>query len=796
MFLCGRQTKKKNNLMGFMAKAGKLLLPFFILFVLTVFTLPAQEKKFTISGNIKDNSNGEDLIGAEVIISGTRTGTVSNAYGFYSLSLPEGKYTLLFSYIGYLKKEIPVELTSDTKMNIDLKMNARELTEVVVSAEDRNVTITKAEMSVEKLSAKAIKTVPALMGEVDVIKAIQLLPGVQSTSEGSSGFSVRGGGHDQNLILLDEATVYSASHLMGFFSVFNNDAIKDVTLYKGDIPATFGGRLSSLLDIRTKDGNNQRFTGTGGVGLISSRLTLESPLGSKASGLISGRRTYADVFLLLSSDENLRRSSLYFYDMNAKVNFRINDANRIFLAGYFGRDNFSNRFAGMNFGNQTVTARWNHIFSPKVFSNFTLIGSFYDYYLKSNLSEQLNQEWKSKMNDYGIKADFSYLPNPTNHLKFGYNFIYHRFTPGEGGGTGSESLLARIAFPKEYAAEHALYLANETTIADKLKLKYGLRYSAFWNISNGEEQEYLENYSVAYTKTSKRGKIYQTQQQLEPRAGITYIISDYHSLKAGYSRTAQYIQLASNSASGSPLDVWFQASQNVKPQLCDQFAIGYFRNLADNEYEASAELYYKDMKNVVDFKDHAELLGNKDIEHELRFGKGYSYGLELMLRKNGGRLNGWVSYTLSGSRRKIDDINNGNEYRSPYDKPHNISIVANYELSPKWMVSANWVYASGTPVTYPTGRFQVENSYVPLYSGRNEYRYPAYHRLDVSATWQLSKPGKRFRHELNVSLYNAYGRKNPWTILFRQENDRPDSSYAEMVYLFTFIPSITWNFTF
>jgi hypothetical protein len=779
-----------------MATVSKHLLSFFILFVLSSVTLSAQERKFTISGTIKDGSNGEDLIGAEVVISGTRTGTVSNSYGFYSLSLPQGKYTLVVSYVGYLRKEIPVELTANSKLNIELAMNAKELSEVVISAEGKNVTITKAEMSVEKLSAKAIKTVPALMGEVDVIKAIQLLPGVQSTSEGSSGFSVRGGGHDQNLILLDEATVYSASHLMGFFSVFNNDAIKDVTLYKGDIPATFGGRLSSLLDIRTKDGNNQRFTGTGGIGLISSRLTLESPLGTKASGLISGRRTYADVFLALSSDKDLRKSSLYFYDMNAKVNFRVDDNNRIFLAGYFGRDNFSNRFAGMDFGNKTVTARWNHIFSPKVFSNFTLIGSFYDYYLKSNISEQLNQEWKSKMNDYGMKADFSYLPGPMNHLKFGYNFIYHNFIPGEGGGLSDESIIGRIAFPKEYAAEHAVYIANETTLADKLKLKYGLRYSVFQNISNGEESEYLEDYKVAYTKTYRKGEIYNTQQQLEPRAGITYILSDYHSVKASYSRTAQYIQLASNSASGSPLDVWFQASQNVKPQLCDQFAAGYFRNFADNEYEASAEVYYKDTKDVTDFKDHAELLGNEDIEHELRFGKGYSYGLELMLRKNSGRLNGWVSYTLSKSRRKTDDINEGNWYRSPYDKPHNISIVGNYELSSKWMVSANWVYASGTPVTFPTGRFQVENSYVPVYSGRNEYRYPAYHRLDVSATWQLSKPGKRFKHELNISLYNAYGRKNPWTILFRQESDQPDTSYAEMVYLFTFIPSVTWNFTF
>ncbi|MDR0431101.1 MAG: TonB-dependent receptor [Tannerellaceae bacterium] len=756
---------------------NKYVQTLFILLLFISITLSAQEKKFTISGYVRDANSGEDLIGAEVVLSGTRTGTVSNAYGFYSLSLPPGKYTLVFSYMGYLRKEIPVELSPDVKINVDLEINARELSEVVVAATSKNANITKAEMSVEKLSAKAIKTVPALMGEVDVIKAIQLLPGVQSTSEGSSGFSVRGGGHDQNLILLDEATVYSASHLMGFFSVFNNDAIKDVTLYKGDIPATFGGRLSSLLDIRTKDGNNQRFTGTGGIGLISSRLTLESPLGSKASVLLSGRRTYADLFLKLSGDENLRKSSLYFYDMNVKVNFRVNDDNRIFLAGYWGRDKFINTFAGMDFGNKTVTARWNHIFSPKVFSNFTLIGSFYDYYLKSDISSQLNQDWKSRMNDYGFKADFSYLPNPQNNIKFGYNFIYHHFIPGEGGGIGEESLVGRISLPKEYAMEHALYAANETSVGEKLKLKYGLRYSIFQNISKGIE-------------------IYNTRQQLEPRAGINYIMNDIHSVKGSYSRTVQYIQLASNSSSGSPLDVWFQASQHVKPQLCDQFAVGYFRNFADNAYEASVEAYYKDMKDVVDFKDHAQLMGNKDIEHELRFGKGYSYGLEVMLRKNSGKLNGWISYTLSKSRRKIDDINEGNWYRSPYDKPHNISIVGNYELTPKWSVSANWVYASGTPVTYPTGRFQIENNYVPIYSGRNEFRYPAYHRLDLSATWQLSKPGKRFKHELNLSLYNAYGRKNPWTIIFRQEDNQPDVSYAEMVYLFTFIPSVTWNFTF
>jgi len=730
-----------------------------------------------LSGNIRDSGSGEDLIGASIIENGSQRGTATNAYGFFSLSLPGGKHTLTVSCLGYRRKEIRLELLSDTRLNIDLEIDTKDLAEVVVSAEGRNSNVVKAEMSVEKLSSKTIRSAPALLGEVDLLKVIQLLPGVQSTSEGSSGFSVRGGGYDQNLILLDEAAVYSASHLMGFFSVFNNDAVKDVTLYKGDIPASFGGRLSSLLDIRTKDGNNQHYKATGGIGLISSRLTAEGPLGEKASAIVSGRRTYADVFLKLSNEERQRKSSLYFYDMNAKVNYRIDENNRIYLAGYFGRDNFGfSNLAGMDFGNKTLTARWNHIFSPRLFSNFTLISSWYDYYLRSEISEQLGQELKSGLRDYGLKADFSYIPNPVHHIKFGYNFIHHSFHPGEGGGIGEEPIVGRISFPKQYAMENVLYAANETNLESRLKLKYGIRYTGFGNLN--------------------QGKLIHHQQQLDPRIGLTYIFNEKHSVKASYSRTTQFIQLASNSTSGSPLDFWFPASENVKPQKCDQYAAGYFRNFVSDEYEFSAEAYYKDMKDVVDFKDHAALMMNEDLEEELRFGCGAAYGLELMLRKSSGIINGWVSYTLSKSMRKVEDVNKGNWYRSPYDKPHNVAALLVYEFSPQWSFSGSWVYGSGTPVTYPTGRFQVEGSYVPVYSGRNEYRYPAYHRLDLSATWKLSPPDKKFKHELNFSIYNAYGRKNVWTILFRQEAGDPDSLYAEKIYLFTFVPSITWNFSF
>ena len=750
------------------------------LFVMMCFLcagLSAQEKSYTVSGVIRDAGNGEDLIGASVSEESSHRGAVTNPYGYYTLSLPKGKHTLFFSYLGYRRKEVAIDLTADMRLNINLEMETKELAEVVVSAEGSNANVVKSEMSVEKISAKTIKSAPALLGEVDVLKVVQLLPGVQATSEGSSGFSVRGGGYDQNLILLDEAAVYSASHLMGFFSVFNNDAIKDVTLYKGDIPASFGGRLSSLLDIRTKDGNNRRYAVTGGIGLISSRLTAEGPLGDKASAIVSFRRTYADLFLRLSKEEAQRKSALYFYDMNAKVNYRIDDNNRIFLAGYFGRDKFGfSDLAGMSFGNRTLTARWNHIFSPRLFSNFTLIGSWYDYYLMSQISDQLGEELRSGLWDYGLKADFNYVPNPANNIKFGYNFTFHGFQPGDGGGVGSETIFGRVSFPKKYAMENVAYATNETNVAGKLKLKYGLRYTGFENID--------------------KGAVTHHQQQFDPRLGLTFIFNERHSVKASYSRTSQFIQLASNSTSGSPLDLWFPASEYVKPQKCDQFAAGYFRNFASDQYEFSAELYYKNMKDVVDFKDHAQIMMNENLEQELRFGIGYSYGMELMLRKTAGAFTGWVSYTLSKSMRKVDDINENQWYRSPYDKPHNISALMAYEFSPKWSFSACWVYGSGTPVTYPTGRFQVEGNYVPVYSGRNEYRYPAYHRLDLSATWKLSPPSKRFKSELNFSLYNAYGRKNVWTILFRQEPGNPDIMYADKIYLFKFIPSVTWNFSF
>jgi len=769
-----------------------------IIIALFCVDLSAQNRRFTISGNITDSATGEDMIGATVFAEELKTGSTANAYGFYSLTLPEGKYTLVVSFVGYEHYTQKIDLNRDIRLNVKLEPTASTLGEMVITAERRNANVSRAEMSVERISMQTLKRIPALMGEVDILKAIQMLPGVQATSEGTSGFSVRGGSHDQNLIILDEATVYNASHLMGFFSVFNNDAIKDVKLYKGDMPASFGGRLSSVLDVRARDGNNQRFSTTGGIGTISSRLTVEGPLFSdKMTYLVSGRRTYADIFLAFAEEEDLQNSTLYFYDMNAKFNYRINDKNRVFLAAYLGRDKFGNSRAGMNFGNQTITLRWNYIFSPKLFSNFSFIGSVYDYYLRTEFRRQTALDWKSKMQDIGFKGDFSYQPNPNNNIKFGYHLTYHYFVPGKGGGVGLESIIPDFSQPEEYSLEHAWYVANENKIGEKLTLKYGLRYTLFQNIGNGELTYRLENYTVKDSTIHKRGVIYHNTGRWEPRLGMVYQFNDNHSLKASYSHTAQFIQLASNSAAGSPLDVWFQSTPNVKPQLCDQFAVGYFRNFKNNIFETSLEFYYKNKKDVIDFKDHANLIGNNEIDRELRFGTGKSYGMELMVRKNEGKLNGWVSYTLSRAQRTIDKINDGKEYRSPFDKPNNISVVLNYELSPRWIVSANWVYATGMPVTYPTGRYEIAGRYIPYYSARNEYRYPDYHRLDMSAIWSFKKNDtRRLKSELVFSLYNAYGRKNPWTIMFNPDEDNPNKINSEMMYLFSFVPSITYNFTF
>jgi hypothetical protein len=772
---------------------------FFIIAILIIISASSfSQNKYTISGFVKDEA-GEELIGATIYIRNLKTGSVTNVYGFYSITLNEGNYTVDYSYMGCEALSKEINLNKNQSLSITLKENSETIEEVVVTAERKNENVIKTEMSTMKLQAKDIKKIPALFGEVDVIKAMQLLPGVQSTGEGFSGFNVRGGSPDQNLILFDEATVYNASHLMGFFSVFNNDAVKDLKLYKGDIPAEYGGRLSSLLDIRMKEGNQKEWHATGGLGLISSRLTVEGPIiKDKFSILVAGRRTYADLFLLLSSDDAIKSNQLYFYDLNLKANYRISDKDRIFVSGYFGRDilNFGDMFS-FDWGNYTLTTRWNHLFSEKLFSNFSFIYSKYDYIMGSGTNE-LGFKWTSNLEDYKIKADFSYYPNPNNTIKFGLEAIHHHFNPGFARSINDSSAMANsLKMPESNALEYAVYLSNEHKLTKRLTANYGLRISAFQNMGESTVYNFDDSYQKIDSTTYEDWDIFNTFSGLEPRLSLNYTLNQRSSIKASYSRTKQYVHLASNSTAGSPLDVWLPSSPNIDPQLANQVALGYFRNFLNDYYETSVEVYYKDMENQIDFRDHAELMLNPELEGEFRVGDAWSYGAEFLIRKQQGRFTGWISYTLSKAERKIPEINSGRVYSSSYDRPHNLALVGNLELGKRLIIAATWVYATGSPVTFPTGRYEQGNMIIPIYSDRNSYRMPDYHRMDLSITLKAKeKPNRRLNSELNISIYNVYNRHNAWMIYFGQDENYPGITTAEKVYVFPIIPSLTWNFTF
>jgi hypothetical protein len=755
------------------------------------------QPRYTISGYIREAGSGEELIGATVISEELEKGAVTNLYGFYSISLPPGIYHLRYSYIGYESQDRVLSLEEDTRIDIELA-EGLTLEEVSILADGRDAHIRKAEMGVNKLPIKSIKRIPTLMGEVDIIKAIQLLPGVQAASEGATGFSVRGGNPDQNLILLDEATVYNASHLMGFFSVFNNDAIKDVKLYKGDIPAEYGGRLSSLLDIRMKEGNTKKFSASGGIGTISSRLTLEGPIvKDKTSFLLAGRRTYADLFLPFAKEQDVRDSELYFYDLNAKFNHIFNENNRLYISGYMGRDVFGNPFAKIGFGNQTYTLRWNHLFSSRVFSNFSLIHSRYDYELGTPEGEANSFVWESWMRDYTMRVDMSYFITPEHTLKFGMISTYHDFLPGIARGLGSQALFTEFKLPSNYALENSVFVSAESSIGTRLNIRYGLRYSSFHNIGPATVYNYDDQFQVMDSTVYGKGNLFNSWGGPEPRITLSMLLGERSSIKAGYTRTRQYVHLAQNSTAGTPLDIWFPSSPNVKPQISDQYAVGYFLNLWDDRLEVSAEAYYKKMTNAIDFKDHASLLLNTYLEGELRIGEVNSYGFEFLFRKDQGKLNGWVSYTLSRTRREIAEINAGEPYPAPYDKPHDFSIVLNYEISSRWWFSANWVYSTGLPVTFPTGRFEYMGNIAPVYSDRNAYRMPDYHRLDASISLKSKdREGRKWHYEWNLSVYNAYATKNAWAINFVQDKENPTITHAEMTYLFSVIPALSFNFYF
>ena len=770
-----------------MTSRNLFLLSWFLIF----FTLITHAQTFRVNGKVTDKETGEPLTDAVVFIRTASRNTLTDVQGNYTLTLNRGTYTISVSYIGFNQKDIRVVVDKDMVVDFALESNT-QLSEVVVSANAIDERVKSTQMGLEKLSATEIKRMPALMGEVDIIKAIQLLPGVQATSEGGSGFSVRGGSPDQNLILLDNTTIYNPSHLMGFFSVFNNDILSGLSLYKGDIPLKHGGRLSSLLDVQTKTDMPEKLQGTGGIGLISSRLMLEGPIGEKTSWMIGARRSYADLFLKLSPNKDLRSASVYFYDLNGKITHRLTGRDRLELNGYYGLDNFGAQVGKFAYGNGAASLTWGHIYSETLLSKISLNLTQYNYGLSSKM-EGMEADWKSGITDYMLRLDFSQPLNDLWNLNYGTTHTLHRFNPGIVTMKGNFDDL-RMEGTK--AMEHSIYLANEQHFSGRFSAKYGLRFSLFQNIGKATVYHYDENYESGDATVYSSGEIYNTYQVAEPRIGFVLNLTGSSSLKANYSHNAQYIQLANNSASGSPLDIWFSAGPNIKPQHVDMFSAGYFHNLKDNAYEASVEIYYKEMNNVIDFADHSNLLLNDKLDGEIRTGKGKAYGMEWMVRKNTGKLTGFANYTLSRSERTIPEINQGKTYLAPFDKTHTANIVVNYELSKKCSLSAIFIYATGNPTTYPTGRFEINGEYFPIYSGRNEDRRPAYHRLDLSFNFiPHTDTQRRLKGEWNVSLFNAYGKKNPWMITLNQDRDT-GKPFAEMVYLFGIVPSVTYNVKF
>jgi hypothetical protein len=747
------------------------------------------QQKIEIRGTVTDLNTGEILAGASVFAKARSNGAVSDNKGRYILHVDKGNYIICAAFVGYKPKELSLSVNASQTLDIQLEPNVQELETVTVFGRDMDANVTSVNMGVERMSIKEIQRLPVLMGEVDVIKAIQLLPGVQATAEGGSGFSVRGGSPDQNLILLDNTTVYNASHLLGFFSVFNNDVISGLELFKGDLPLKYGGRLSSLLSVDTKSEKPQGFQGTGGIGLISARLMLEGNIADRTSWLIGGRRSYADIFLVFAKEEALRKSSVYFYDMNAKISHRFSAKDKIELSGYYGKDLFAAEIGQFDYGNATASLTWRHTISQKWFSRVSLNTSKYGYGLGSNM-EGMEAYWNAGIFDLAFNADFDTHISKLWNLNYGISSVLHRFSPGH----------VKVAGYPDYevqgssALEHAVYMSNEQKLSDRFTLRYGLRWSMFQNLGKIIIFDYDNNHNVR-DSTYYNGGIYNAYGRLEPRMGGVFLIDGSSSVKANYARNVQYIQLAENSSAGSPVNIWFPASPNIKPQIVDMFSAGYFRNFKNNTFETSVEMYYKNLTGVIDFAEHANLLLNQHLEGDIRIGTGRAYGIEFMAKKNSGKLTGFVNYTLSRSERTIPEVNNGKTYLAPYDKTHAINIALNYDLSRKLNVSATWVFASGTPTTYPTGRFEIDGAYFPIYSGRNEYRRPAYHRLDLSLTY-IPKPDskKRWKGEWNFSMYNAYGRKNPWLITYSQI--KTITPTADMVYLFRFVPSVTYNFKF
>ncbi|MDB4902047.1 MAG: TonB-dependent receptor plug [Mucilaginibacter sp.] len=769
-----------------------------IIFLLSPMFIWAQTKNhFSISGTIKDKATGETLPGATVgFLQLPGVGVSTNSYGFYSVSVPEGSYTLVATYMGYRTDTLHIEVKANLQHNINLEASSGQLKEVKISSSSsRSNNILTAPPGVQKLTVNDIKNVPVLLGEKDILKTIQLLPGIVAAGDGKAGFFVRGGDADQNLILLDEATVYNASHLLGFFSVFNSDAIKDIQIYKAGMPADYGGRLSSVEDIHMNDGNNQKFGVSGGLGLIASRLTAEGPLfDHKGSFIVSARRTYVDLFTGLAHDTTIKKTKLYFYDINMKANYQVDKNDRVFLSGYFGKDYLQLKQAnGIDYGNSTGTLRWNHIFSNSLFSNTSLIYNNFNYNTHFQSSTN-NITVGSAITDYHLKQDFNYYLNSTNKLDIGLESIYHVTQPGAAT-TSQTSNYNSVTLQKKYSLESAVYISHEWTATDKLKLTYGLRVSDLTVLGPGNFYTYDANGNVLTNTYYSGGKFVKSYINPEPRISASYQLNDSSSVKLSYDRNVQNIHLLNNSSATSPTNVYLPSTNVVKPEIADQVSMGYYRTFHQNGIEFSSEIYYKTLQNQIDYKNGANLVGNENIEADLLFGTGRAYGWETYVKKKYGKLTGWVSYTLSKSERKINGINNNNYYLASQDQTNHLSVVGMYQASKKWVLSADFVYSTGTPVTYPDGKFSVDGSPVYAYGNRNSQRLSPYNRLDLGATLYVKKT-HRIESSWNFSIYNIYGQSNPYTIIFQTDPNNMNRTQVQQTSLFKMVPSVTYNFKF
>ena len=766
------------------------------------------QNRYTLSGYVKDSISGETLIGSTISVAGLSKGITSNSYGFFSISLNAGTYTFVCSNVGYITQVKKIDLSGDVQFNFEMPPKITTEQAVIISSKKRDANVKNAQMGKLDLSINQIKSIPAFLGEVDVLKTIQLLPGVQSAGEGSSGLYVRGGGPDQNLILLDDAVVYNTGHLFGFFSIFNGDAIKNTSLIKGGMPAQYGGRLSSVLDIAMKEGNDKKFQVDGGIGLIASRLSIQGPVKkNKASFIISARRTYVDALVkpFIKKTNSFSGSGYYFYDLNAKINYKFSERDRIYLSGYFGKDKFDfvNGKQSLNvhipWGNSTGTFRWNHVFTNRLFSNTTLVYNDYNFNFGAN-QNNFEINLKSGIKDWNIKQDFDLYPFTNHKVKFGALYTYHTFTPSVLTGKQDSVEFMPNNAQQKYSHEGAVYVQDDWDISDKIKINAGIRESAFQQI--GKYKSYTTDVngnrldSIVYEK----GEPVKTYFGFEPRFTIRYALNDATSIKAAVTRNVQYIHLVSNAGTTLPTDIWVPSTIKVKPQESWLYALGLFKNFNDNTYETSLEVYYKDLQNQIEYEEGYTPATLEDTENFFTFGKAKSYGTELFINKTKGRLTGWIGYTLSWTFRKFPKLNSGGQYPAKYDRRHDISLVGIYELSRKWKLSGTFIFGSGNAATLPQRFYIYEGVLTQQYSRINEYRLPSYHRLDLAATYSPKKhPERKLKSEWVFSVYNIYSRKNPYFIYFDQSGNPYNGTLevqAKQVSLFPIIPSVTWNFKF